>query len=61
MSSLKKIKKIEKGFVEHVKSALGALAKGRKARESGDRYQEASRALSALWRALCGQKRRYRA
>jgi hypothetical protein len=28
-----------KGFVEHVKSALGALAKGRKAKESGDSYQ----------------------
>ena len=28
-----------KGFVEHVKSALGALAKGRKAKESGDIYQ----------------------
>ncbi len=28
-----------KGFVEHVKSALGAFAKGRKANESGDSYQ----------------------
>ena len=28
-----------KGFVEHVKSALGALAKGRKAKGSGDSYQ----------------------
>jgi len=28
-----------KGFVEPVKSALGALAKGRKVEESGDSYQ----------------------
>jgi len=28
-----------KGFVEHVKSAFGALAKGRKAKEPGDIYQ----------------------
>jgi hypothetical protein len=28
-----------KGFVEHVKSALGALAKGRTAKGSGDSYQ----------------------
>jgi len=28
-----------KGFVEHVKSVLGALAKGRKSREAGEGYQ----------------------
>ncbi len=28
-----------KGFVEHVKSALGALAKGRKSKEAGEGYQ----------------------
>ncbi|MBW1614865.1 MAG: hypothetical protein JRJ57_13120 [Deltaproteobacteria bacterium] len=28
-----------KGFVQHVKSILGALAKGRKSKEAGDNYQ----------------------
>jgi hypothetical protein len=28
-----------KGFVEHVKSILGALAKGSKSKEVGDSYQ----------------------
>ena len=43
-----------KGFVEHVKSALGALAKGRKANESGDSYQ--LRETSALYGEHFGVK-----
>ena len=43
-----------KEFVEHVKSAIGALAKGRKAKESGDSCQ--LREPSALMESILGSK-----